>query len=209
MSEIKMKENSGKYEVNNCCAIILAAGQSKRLGNPKQLLEYQAKTLLQHAIDCARKADLTAIVVVLGSNEELIKRSIDVAGVTVVSNTNWQAGMASSIVCGINAVKKIEPVPDSVILMVCDQPFVNEDLIGKLLTEQRNTGKLMVASRYQEVTGTPALFHQSLFEELAQLEGDAGARKLINQYPDDTALVQFPEGSIDIDTLGDYQKLVS
>src|ERR1700750_3077216 len=120
MHATEMEAAVGKYVVKNFSAIILAAGRSRRLGRPKQLLQYHGKTLLQHAVDIAKQAGIPSVVVVLGSDEELIRRTTDRSGVTVVSNVNWKDGMASSIVCGIDTLKSMEPPADAAVLMVCD-----------------------------------------------------------------------------------------
>ncbi|HTE02253.1 MAG TPA: nucleotidyltransferase family protein [Mucilaginibacter sp.] len=198
---------SQKYPVTNCAAIILAAGQSSRLGTPKQLLKYQGKSLLQHTINVAKHSSVQSIIVVLGSDFELMVKEIDSPDISIVKNENWHTGLASSIYCGINALKDIDPVSDAAILMVCDQPFISSELLDNLVAEQKATGKPIVASKYEDTIGIPALFHQSFFTQLQELEGDSGAKKIMQQHPDIIAVVPFPSGNIDIDTLGDYEAL--
>ena len=91
--------------------------------------------------------------------------------------------------------------------MVCDQPHITAVLLNKLLAVQKETGKPIVACSYSGVTGTPALFHKSLFPALLSLKGDKGAGKLLQQQTVSVATVPFPEGAIDIDTMEDYKKL--
>ena len=196
------------HKVNNCCIIILAAGLSARLGSPKQLLPYHGKNLLQHSINSAKASKAKPILLVLGANRELIKNEIDTRDLLIIENKNWESGMASSVYCGINALKEISPVADAVILMVCDQPFVSATLLNNLLLKQKETGKAIVASSYENTTGTPVLFHHSLFPELATLKGDSGAKKLLLKYESLLAAVPFVRGGIDIDTGEDYKKLV-
>jgi molybdenum cofactor cytidylyltransferase len=196
-----------KYEVSNCAVIILAAGQSSRLGQPKQLLKYQGKTFLQHAIDTAKQSSVKATIIVLGSGIEQILDIIETDGLYVVQNDDWQSGIASSISYGVKSLQDINPEPDVVILMTCDQPFVSPGLLNELIAKQKETGKLIIASQYDDTIGIPALFHKSLFEQLTALKGDSGAKKLIHQNKDDVITIPFPEGSIDIDTLGDYEAL--
>jgi molybdenum cofactor cytidylyltransferase len=196
-----------KYEVSNCAVIILAAGQSSRLGQPKQLLKYQGKTLLQHTIDIVKQLSAKTIIVVLGSGFESILNTIDTVDLHVVKNDDWQSGIASSISYGIKSLQGIDPVPDAVILMTCDQPFVSPGLLNELIAKQKETGRPIIASQYDDTIGIPALFHKSLFEQLTALKGNSGAKKLIHQNKDDVVTIPFPKGGIDIDTLGDYEAL--
>ncbi len=202
------KAGDGKFIVNDCCAIVLAAGGSSRLGSPKQLLVYRGETLLQRTINAAKQAGIKCIILVLGSNRALILSQTDTAGLDVVENENWQTGMASSIATGINTVKKIQPLPDAVILMVCDQPYISSSILNELIAEQKTTGKPIIACEYENTIGVPALFHQSFFVELANLDGDAGAKKVMRQYPEKVAIVPFFLGIVDIDTQDGYERLI-
>ena len=187
--------------------IILAAGQSNRLGKPKQLLKYQNKALLQHAIDTAKQSSVQSIIVVLGSNADIILNKVDISGIRMVKNADWQNGMASTIGCGVQALLALDSTIDSVILMVCDQPFVTSDLLNSLIEKQKETGKSIIASQYGDTIGTPAFFHKLFFAELMALTGNTGAKKIMMQHNDLLATVPFPRGSIDIDTIDDYKAL--
>ena len=188
--------------------MILAAGASTRLGKPKQLLQYHGKTLLDHSVNEAINAKADAVVVILGKNADLFQNTIDNEKVNVVINKDWEEGMASSVRAGLNSLLKINPMADAVIFMVCDQPFISSSLLNDLIVVQQETHKPIVTSNYGETIGPPALFHKSIFKDLLQLKGDAGARRIIEQYSDDVATVLFPEGSIDIDTENDYEELI-
>lgn len=197
------KERSGKYTI-----IILAAGRSARLGSPKQLLSYQGKNLLQHTIDAAHESQAGPIVVVLGSDMDEIAGRLDPIHLTIVKNPNWESGMASSVACGINTMNNLYPDTEAVILMVCDQPFVNAKLLKDLINKQEESGSSIVASSYENIQGTPALFHKKHFDELSALNGDTGARSLIKRYAESIEAIPFDLGSIDIDTIEDYRNLV-
>lgn len=187
--------------------VILAAGASTRLGRPKQLLPWQGVTLLQHAVKTALTVT-TQPVVVTGANGEHLAAALDPGQVKLVFNPNWQQGIASSIRCGLQALLNRTPEPDQVIFMVCDQPFVTAGLLLDLINEQQKSRKPIVASAYADTLGIPALFDKSFFPQLLDLQGDTGARKIIQQHGDEVASVEFPEGKIDIDTPGEYQELV-
>ena len=188
--------------------IILAAGASTRLGRPKQLLPWQGVTLLQHAVQTALTVT-TQPVVVTGANGEHLAAALDPGQVKLVFNPNWQQGIASSIRCGLQALLNRTPEPDQVIFMVCDQPFVTAGLLLDLINEQQKSRKPIVASAYADTLGIPALFDKSFFSQLLDLQGDTGARRIIQQNSGDVATVVFEEGLYDIDTVVDYEDLVN
>jgi molybdenum cofactor cytidylyltransferase len=199
----KMKIESGN--TTNTGVIILAAGSSTRLGSPKQLLPYQNTTLLQHSLQVATEALLSSVVLVTGAYAEQIVNETDCKNVTVVVNKDWKEGMAASIRCGLTAIIEITPQIDSVILMLCDQPFVTSALLNELVQAQQKTGKAIVASGYDGIAGAPALFHHNKFGELLQLKNDMGARGIIKKYSTEVEVVHFSKGTVDIDTAADYQ----
>jgi molybdenum cofactor cytidylyltransferase len=187
--------------------VILAAGASTRLGEPKQLLEYDRKNLLQRTIDAAVNSNADTVIVVLGANAEQVSKEIDRSKINVVINTEWEEGMASSVRNGLNEVLFISPSIDAVILMVCDQPYISSELINDIIDKQKETGKTIVTCNYGKTFGPPALFDKSLFHELMQLKGDVGARNIIHQHSDEVVTVLFAKGNIDIDTKEDYDGL--
>lgn len=191
----------------NIGVIILAAGNSSRLGTPKQLLTYEGKTLLQHSLQLAFDSMAHPVVVILGAHADRIRKETDFNPVHIVVNAGWQEGMASSIRYGIETLSGIDPLTEGAVLMLCDQPYVTSALINELITTNQNTGKAIVASSYSDTLGVPALFHKSIFPQLLQLKDDAGAKGIIQQHINDTAVVAFSKGNVDIDTEADYQEL--
>ena len=196
------------YTVNNCCVVILAAGSSSRLGKPKQLLKYKSKSLVQYIVDVAILSNIGPVIVVTGANAALIIKEISDKKIYIVKNEEWKEGMASSLRCGLSKVQIIDDTIDGIIFMVCDQPYVSVSLIAGLLKKQHDSGLPIVASSYENILGTPVLFHKKFFEELHQLQGDTGARKLVKKYSELTATIPFPKGGIDIDTEEDFQRLL-
>ncbi|MEP6727588.1 MAG: nucleotidyltransferase family protein [Bacteroidota bacterium] len=190
-----------------CDIIILAAGSSSRLGTPKQLLPYNQNTLIQHSIEVALASSAGRVIVVLGPNAEAMRPGIVNDKLGFIINEQWQEGIASSIRCGLLYLLNQLPAPQNVLFMVCDQPFINTDLLDKLITLQEQTGHAIVASKYAETKGIPAIFGKELFPELLELKGDMGAKKLIAQQKDRISTVSFPPGNIDIDTETDYRHL--
>ena len=115
--------------------------------------------------------------------------------------------MASSLRVGLEALVAADGGVDGVVVMLCDQPFVNEALIDTLIARRRETRKTIVATQYGDAHGVPALFARALFAEIGRLEGHEGARQIIRNHPDDTVMVPFAGAAIDIDTRQDYEAL--
>src|SRR5690242_10398858 len=183
--------------MSNTGIVILAAGSSSRFGVPKQLAQYNGKTLLQHVIDEARTADPICIAVVTGANENEISSSIANNKVKLIFNKDWAKGMATGIVAGVNAMNQIDKDVDKIIIAVCDQPFVSSALFNQLDRVQKETGKSIIASSYAGTMGTPVLFTRKYFDQLLRLTGDTGAKQILRDHKEDVATVDFPEGVID------------
>lgn len=185
--------------------IILAAGSSSRLGTPKQNLIYNGKTLLQHSIDEALATGCRPVIVVLGANKDVIAPTIAGMQIEVAYNDNWQEGMSSSIRIGITHLQKTHSKISSVILMLCDQPFVTTGLLSQLVAA--STDKSIVVCAYDSAVGPPVFFDSYYFADLLLLKGNEGAKKLMRKYKAKTTTVPFVLGSIDIDTMTDFEKL--
>lgn len=196
-----------KYPITHIGVIILAAGQSKRLGQPKQLLTLGEKTLLQHTIDISLKLGLPTFVV-LGANEKSISPTIQQENIHIVINDQWEEGMASSIRKGISALTQVYLQTDGVIILVCDQPFIDSAILEILIKEQKNNDLKAIACSYSNRLGTPALFHKSLFKELMELKGDVGARQILNNHSEEIASIEFRNGKWDVDTLDDFLEIL-
>src|SRR6266576_176317 len=188
-------------------AVILAAGGSSRLGEPKQLIPFRGKTLVRRIVDAAREAGCSPIIVVIGSDDEKLHRELDRAGVVTVQNKQWQRGIGSSIRCGIQGLINSSPNIEASALLVCDQPAVDVRVIECLIALNETTGKTIVASNYADTLGVPALFTRSVFQELLSLADKAGAKSIVLRSRERVASLSFPEGQIDIDTWEDWEEL--
>jgi molybdenum cofactor cytidylyltransferase len=191
----------------NIAVILLAAGSSSRLGQSKQLLKFGNETLLEHSAKAALDSGASKIIVVLGADAEAHKKQLANYPIEIIYNTQWTKGMGSSIKAGLNIITNTSPASDAVIIMVCDQPLIKSDNLKNLISKFEATGSAIVASSYGNVWGVPALFSNVLFEKLLKLDDDHGAKKIIQQHSNKVTAVDFPEGAIDIDTLGDYENL--
>lgn len=203
-----MMESTKKNDAKNIGAILLAAGQSSRLGTPKQLLSYEGTTIFQHILQTAIASNAHPIVVVLGAHADIIEKKIDRKTAQVVVNVLWPEGMASSIRQGIQTLLEINPFAEGAILITCDQPYVTTSLLNDLIEARQNTGKPIITCSYADTFGPPTLFHKSIFPELVQLKGDIGARSILRHHADKVEAILFPEGKLDIDTNEDYEKLL-
>ncbi len=188
-------------------AVILAAGGSSRLGQPKQLIRFRGKTLLRRVVDATTEAGCSPVVVVVGSDVAQITSELAALPVSIAANRNWSDGLSSSIAVGVKHAAGIDPNLDAAILLTCDQPFVNAAALKQLIQLHLKNGKPIVASAYAETLGIPALFDRSCFGDLLQLRGDRGAKEIILARRHDVTPFNFPAAAIDIDTAADYEKL--
>ncbi|MBD2249088.1 nucleotidyltransferase family protein [Nostoc sp. FACHB-888] len=188
--------------------IILAAGASVRMGTPKQLLRYGEQSLIGHIVEVANASVCHPIIVVLGPYSERIKPEINSEEVHIVENPLFGEGISSSIRVGIQALNLINKEAKSVVLMVCDQPFISPQLINQLVEVYETTLKPIVASQYANTLGVPALFNRTLFAKLTTLSGTDGARQIIKKYLGEVLAIPFSEGVFDLDTPDDYEQLL-
>lgn len=187
-------------------AILLAAGGSSRLGRPKQLVEFQGKTLIRRAAEMLVASVCSPVVVVLGA--EIARCSDELAGldISICINENWGDGISSSIKTGLRDLLELQPDVDAAVIALCDQPFVIDKDLNLLCETFLTAGLPIVAARYGETIGVPALFASEMFDELFSLEGDEGARKLIRRHVDTTSTVEIGRAKFDIDTRDDLQQ---
>jgi molybdenum cofactor cytidylyltransferase len=189
--------------------IILAAGESVRMGEPKQLLAYRGGTLLHHAIETALTLPGAPITVVLGAHAARIRAQLGDSRVSITENPDWRTGLGGSIRAGLSALLAAHPGIAAAIFLLCDQPLVSASHLGNLVAMHARTGRAIVSSEYGGALGVPALFSRTLFPELLALHGTDGARQIIQTHPDQAIGVTFQEGAVDIDTPADYARLRS
>jgi CTP:molybdopterin cytidylyltransferase MocA len=189
-------------------AIILAAGASRRLGQPKQLLMLGGETLLERTDRLARAAGATPVIAVLGANFEIICDSVILMNTALSINDRWEQGIATSIHAGLNTLEVISSDVKGVLILSCDQPRLSADHLRALIeTFMAQSEPTIVASAYADVFGIPAVFPREAFTDLRALRGDKGARTLLLEPPCPLIAVPFPGGEIDIDLPEDLKEL--
>jgi molybdenum cofactor cytidylyltransferase len=189
-------------------AIILAAGESKRMGKPKQLLPLGKSTLLEQAIDNLLNSSVDETIVVLGHKAEEITEKIANKPVKVVINPDYQQGMSTSIVAGLILV---DPRSQAVMLALGDQPLVTSHTINQLIEAFNKNRKGIAVPTYRGRRGHPIIFDIKYKAELFKLKGDIGGREIIQNHPKDVFMVAVDSESVisDIDTQEDYKTNLS
>ena len=189
-------------------AIIVAAGASRRLGQPKQLVIFDGEPLLQRAIQCAISAGADPVFVVLGAHRQAIQNVIDFGSAMVLVNVNWEEGLASSIHAGVKAVDAGGAEPGGALLMTCDQPRLTAEHLRKMIEQfDSQAGAVLIASVYSGVRGTPAIFPRAMFAELLTVRGDKGARGVLARASLPVVEIELKGGEVDIDRPEDLAQL--
>jgi molybdenum cofactor cytidylyltransferase len=185
--------------------LVLAAGGSRRLGRPKQLLPYGSATLLDHVLDTARACPFDQRLCVIGGGADDVRAGVRLDGVEVVENPDFGEGCSSSIAAALGAV---DPRCEVLVLMLGDQPGVTAASVEALLAG-RGEAPIAVCG-YENGRGHPLAFSRALFGELASLHGDKGVWKLLDRHA--AAAVDVPvRGQIplDVNTWDDYEAVLS
>jgi molybdenum cofactor cytidylyltransferase len=181
--------------MSNIAVVVLAAGGSKRLGRAKQLEPIDGVSLVRRATLAALEIGPT--IVVLGAAHEQVGAEIAGLGARIVVNAGWAAGMGGSIALGMTAVGSA----DAVLLTVCDQPRIDGDVLARVVHAFNTSPADIVAASYEGTVGVPAVFSSKHFDELRALEGDRGAKGIIERLG--ALAIECPEAAWDIDEEGD------
>ena len=181
--------------------LVLAAGGSKRLGQPKQLLPFGPATLLDHTLAVARRCPFEQALCVIGGGGPEVRGTVDLAGFEVVENPTFGAGCSSSIAAALAAV---DARADVLVLMLGDQPGVTPAAVRALIAGRG--GSDLAACMYDDGRGHPLAFSRAVFPELAALHGDRGVWRLLDRAGEAVADVRIPGPTpLDVDTWEDYE----
>ena len=191
--------------MNDIGIIVLAAGGSSRMGQPKQLLRWGDSTLLRTTLDAALQTHCAAVIAVLGAQYERIKAEVP-PSVHIVQNEQWQRGMHTSIASGVSALLRINPAVHAAILTIADQPLIAPSIFEALAGFYHLNSRPICAAAYANTLGTPALFDAQFFGELQALTS-GGAQTMILKHRELVGEVAWPNGEFDIDTPEDYERL--
>jgi len=189
-------------------AILLAAGESKRMGKPKLLLPLGGGTVLGQTVDNLLSSNADEVIVVLGANTQEMKKAITGKPVKVVFNPDYRQGMSTSLITGL---KQVSTRAQRVMVALCDQPFIEKKTYNKLVNESLNSDKGITVPLYKTKRGNPIIFAIGYKEELMQLKGDIGGREILRKHPDDILEVAVDSGSIyiNLNTMGDYRSILN
>ncbi len=188
--------------------IILAAGSSSRLGQPKQLLVHEGKTLVRRVADMALALQKGPVVVVLGANRHAVADELEGLPITLIDNPKHEEGLSSSLKIGLAGLYMTQKQLDGVLVLLTDQPHVSLGLLLHLSETFQEGEKEIAACRYgtDGPLGVPAIFSTKYVDELLSLTGDKGARWILVKHRADVAEVPFEAGLIDLDSPADLEK---
>ena len=184
--------------------LILAAGEARRFGGPKQLANVNGEPMLQRVLSRACAVAGHAVTVVLGAHARDILQVLRSGPATVVINRDWAEGVASSIRAGMQSACAAY---EGVMILLGDQPLIGTETLQALIGAWRRQPRCLIASQYGAVTGVPAIFPRWCYADLLGLRGDQGARLLLRRYADSLIRVPNPQAAVDVDQPEDLRRL--
>jgi CTP:molybdopterin cytidylyltransferase MocA len=185
-------------------AIVLAAGESRRMGKLKPLLRFRNTTFLEQIISVLKLSDVDRVTVVLGAGAETVKKSIDLSGTDIVVNKDYRKGQLSSLVAGL---KNTPAETDAILVCLVDNPFITKIVVNRIISKFKETNSPIVVPVFNKKRGHPALFSRSLFKELCNAPAQEGARYVLYSNEEKMLELEMPESGIlvGIDTPEDYK----
>lgn len=187
--------------------LVLAAGMSRRLGRPKQLLDLGGKPLVAHVVERATASELDRVVVVTGYAGAAVAHALQGLDVAIVENPDFAEGQSTSLIAGLRSLPES---CDAIVVLLSDQPMIGTAGIDALIARRRDYGEPIVMTGYSVVRSHPILFGCELFAELLQTRGDQGAREIIRGHASDVAVIDSGELTPpdDVDTEDAYSRLL-
>lgn len=185
--------------------LILAAGGSTRFGQPKQLLDWSGVPFVRAVVETAMQSELSPVVVVTGADAELVEAALQGVDVRIVRNPNWAQGQSTSVKAGM---ENLPPETQAVVMMLSDQPHIPHSLVDTLVETHAHMFAPIVATMVDHRRGNPVLFDRETFEDLKNIQGDVGGRKIFSRYRVNYVPWVDPRVGMDVDSEEDYQKLL-
>ena len=191
----------------NIAILIMAAGTSSRMKAIKQLLPWGDSTFLGNAINNAKKSKATKVLTVLGAYDQEIKKVTDFLGTESILNPNWKMGLGNSIAYGTKHLLEQCADYDGILVMLADQPLLDMQYLNRLIDNFSNSKHSIVATKYNNRVGVPAIFGKVHFNALLELNSDYGAREIIKTNLNDVMGISADGKELDIDTLEEYERV--
>jgi len=193
---------NGRYYIS---AILLGAGESKRMRKDKLSLPWGKKTILEHCLQTLLRSRVKEVVIVLNDRMKEINHHLGKKKVKVVINPSYKKGMSTSIRCGLKA---LNPKSGGILIALGDQPFIKTQTINALVGAFGRAEEKIIVPSFRGRRGHPVIFHRKYEEELLRLRGDAGGKTILMKHPEDVRIIPVKSEEVlrDIDTWEDYKK---
>ena len=190
-------------------AVILSAGESSRMGQPKALLPVDGETFIERIVGALARTRVGKIIVVLGHDAETLKRRLEHLAVAVLVNADYKSGQLSSLQTAVRRLQSDQEC-DGILVHLVDHPYIRPALVDMMIERFYESNKLIVVPRYQGKRGHPVIFSRALFAELLNAPLDQGAKAVVNAHRDDTLEIDTDDAGIavDIDTPELYRQHV-
>lgn len=193
---------------SNIALIVLAAGASKRMETPKQLLKWGDSNLISHTIQTALKSSVNNVIVVLGANFKLIEEQINHFPITILNNKNWHLGLGKSLAFGIEYLLNLNKKTEACLVALADQPLINTRFLNDLIDEYNKKQHSIIATSYKNnKQGVPVIFDNRYFEELVTLNDDKGAKHILEKYKLSVKTLNPEIDNVDLDFKAEYDVL--
>lgn len=187
----------------NIAVLVLAAGKSSRMKSIKQLEKINGKTLLDITLENIKRVIQNNIFCVLGANSDKIKKEITTKNVNFIDNKNFENGLSSSIISGINYFKNEKLLFDGILILLADQPAIDPNYLKSIILLFKEKKQNIIASNYGNKKGVPAIFPQKYFSDLLLIKGDKGAKQFLKTHQKNVITPKVKTNLVDIDTKED------
>ncbi len=191
-------------DYKNISALLLAAGGSSRLGQPKQLIKFKNELLINYIIEQIRDSGIIDLKIILGSHFSEIRRQIIDKSLDIIQNTKWEEGISSSIKCGL---RSLTPEIDGAIIFIVDQPFLKSELISRILTKFDTSNANIIAAFVSGQIIHPVMYRKELFPKLLELKGDIGGKAIFENEFIEKVAWDDEKLLLDIDSQVDLEKI--